>query len=541
MKKLIAICLVMVFALSLVACKQASDTGTATEGTVENEQAGTAEESAESTEAAEPAQEIIKGGVLTVSGSTPTTLAWYDVRGIMAVAFMGYIYEPIMRYGADGVPEPFLAESVTPDAENLTWTIVLRDGILFSDGSACDAEAVAWNLNYYKENGVLSASFFKSFVNAEATDDKTIVCEFSEWDSLFDYSLCRTVLVASKQAYDTNGQEWLEQNPIGTGPFTLQEFNSDVNMYMVRNDSYWQGEVYLDAVNVVYYQNELVAATSLNTGEIQGMVTENYSIVEQLNAYDGITAQAAALPSYYYTMCFNMQSGDPCADVLVRKAISYAIDTQALIDTLTFGYAVQTDQWCKTDSPFYNEDVEGQPYDPAKAKELLSEAGYPDGFSTTITYASTTLLNNVAQIIQEQLAAVGIQATLQAIEGAAYVNYIGGWDEGMLIHTMGAESGAASQYASTFYQYDGFGLGVNAFEVSDELDAITTSITSAMTSDEIAERTQAVAKKVIDEDVMIKVIFGTQAIAFVRDEVKDHNFCTVQNMREDVWQTWISE
>jgi len=534
MKKLIAICLVLFFALSLVACTQASnDTDTAEEVTETTE-------TVESTEM-ETAEEPVKGGVLTVSGSTPTTLAWYDTRGIMQVAFMSYILEPIMQYGADGVPQPCLAESITPDSENLTWTIVVRDGITFSDGSACDAEAIAWNLNFYKENGVLSASFFKSFVNAEAIDEKTVVCNFSEWDSLFDYSLCRTVLVASKEAFDTNGQEWLAENPIGTGPFVLEEFNADVNMYMVRNDNYWQGEVYLDAVNVVYYQNELVAATSLNTGEIQAMVTENYSLVEQLNGYDGITAQATALPSYYYTMCFNMQEGDPCADVLVRQAVSYAIDTQALIDTLTFGYAVQTNQWCKEDSPFYNTDVVGQPYDVEKAKELLTEAGYPNGFSTTITYPSMPLLNNIAQIVKEQLAAVGIDATLQPIEGAAYVNYIGAWGEGMLIHTMGAESGAASQYASTFYQYDGFGLGVNAFAVSDELDALTRSITSATTEDELNERTQAVAKVIIDDDVMIKVLLGTQAIGFVRDEVRNHDFCTIQNMREDVWQTWIAE
>ena len=90
-----------------------------------------------------PNSEKKEGGRLTISAATPTTRAWYDIRGIMAIAMFGYIYEPLARYGSDGSPEPFLAQSITPDADALTWTIVLRDGIQFSDGSPCDAEAVA--------------------------------------------------------------------------------------------------------------------------------------------------------------------------------------------------------------------------------------------------------------------------------------------------------------------------------------------------------------------------------------------------------------
>ena len=537
MKKLLALLLVFAMTLPLVACGgNNSQNDTSNNGTTNNTvNDGSSEDNGEEETAK------VKGGRVKISCAMPTTRAWYDIRGIMSVAMFGFIYEPLARYGSDGTPEPFLAESITPDSEALTWTIVLRDGIQFSDGSPCDAEAVAWNLDYYKENGVLTSSFFKSYDHAEVVNEKTVVCHFTEWDSLFDYSLCRTVLIASKKAFDENGAEWLAENPVGTGPFVEKEFNADVSWLLDRNDNYWQGEVMLDGVDLITYQQELVAATSLNVGEIDALLTETYSMVEQLDAYEGLVSKAADLPSYYYTLCFNMQGDDPCANELVRKAISHAIDVDAIIDTLTFGYAVKTNQWAPEDSPFYNSETTGQEYDVEKAKELLAEAGYPDGFDTTLTCSSTTTVVNVCQVIAEQLAAIGINVEIRQIEGAAFVNYIGGWEEGMFLHQMGAEAGAASQYASTFYQYDGFGLGVNAFEIPDDLDEVTTSITSALTEEERNAKTQEVAEKVIDEYCMMKVIFGSQAIVFYRDALKDFHYGDVQNLRGDVWETWIDE
>lgn len=539
MKKLLAILLAFVMVLSMVACTAQPE---ATPSVKDDPAAPSTSDKVEEATPAEPEEpEKVKGGRVVISCATPTTRAWYDVRGIMAVAMFGFIYEPLARYDSDGAPEPFLAESITPDAEALTWTIVLRDGITFSDGSPCDAEAVAWNLDYYKANGVLTSSFFKFYDHAEVVDEKTVVCHFTEWDSLFDYSLCRTVLIASKKAFDEHGAEWLAENPVGTGPFVEKEFTADISWILDKNENYWQGEVLLDGVDLMTYQQELVAATALNVGDIDALLTETYSIVEQLKGYDGLTIKASDLPSYYYTLCFNMKEGDPFADPRVRKAVSHAIDVDAIIDTLTFGYAVKTNQWAPESSPFYNKDTTGQEYDIAKAKELLAEAGYPNGFKTILTSSSATSATNTCQIIAEQLAQIGIEVELRPIEGAAFVNYIGGWESGMFLHQMGAEAGAASQYASTFYQYEGFGLGVNAFEIPDDLHAITTSITSALTPEERNAKTQEVAEKVIDDLCMIKVIFGSQAVVCSSEKLQDFHYGDVQNLRGDVWETWIAE
>ena len=525
-KKVLALILVLAMVLSLAACGGDNK---------ETKPAGTGESQTKEAQ-------VVEGGTYTISSAIPTTLEWSQIRGIMEIAYFCPIYETLMRYGEDGVPEPYLLESMTPDAEALTWTMKVKDGIKFSDGSALDAEAVAWNLNYYKENGILASSYYANFEKAEATDASTVVCHFTEWDALFDYSLCRTTLIASKKAFDEKGKDDLAANPVGTGPFTLKSYTTDVEMVLSKNPNYWQGTVHLDELKMVKYSQEVVAATAVQTGEIQGMVTEAYNIVSQIvNSGVDLQSYSSKLPSYAYTLCFNMRGDDPCADLKVRQAISYAIDPKTINDTLTYGYGKVSNQWALEGTPMYNKEVDGQPYDLEKAKELLKEAGYENGFSTILTYSSTTLLNDVGTMIKDQLAKININVELRPIEGAAYVNYIGGWEEGMLLHTMGFEAGAPSQYTTTFVNGLAFGLGMNAFTISDELHNMSKAIATSKTDDELQKNTYAVAKEVFDNQTMCKVVLVTSAVSFVTPKLHNHNFCTVQNLRYDIWDAWLEK
>lgn len=539
-KKILACILTAAMVLSLAGCGGSSNTPSGSTGSASA--SGESTQQASSQEASAQEQTPIEGGVLKVgaAGSFPATLSYTQTRGIMQVAFLSYFYETLMRYGEDGTPECLLLESITPDSKALTWTMVVRDGVKFSDGSACDAEAVAWNLNNYKENGILTSSYFANFINGEATDEKTVVCHFSQWDALFDYSLCRTVLVASKKAFDDNGAEWLESNPVGTGPFIVKEYNQEVNLVMEKNPDYWQGRVYLDGVEVTYYGNELVEAASLQNGEIDCMVTEAYNIVEQIKA--AVTPKVTAIPSYAYTLCFNCVEGDdPFTNVLVRQAASYAIDSNVINNTLTYGYGTVSNQWAVEGTSNYNPEVEGQPYNVEKAKSMLKEAGYENGFSTTLTFPSNEFTKNVASVIAQQLAQVGINVELRPIEGAAYVNYIGGWESGMLLHTMGYEAGAPSQYTTTFVNDISFGLGMNMFDITDELNTAAKAITTATTEEEKLDYTYKTAKMVFDDQCMAKVVLITSSVAFTNDNVKDGDFCGVQNYREDMWNAWIAK
>jgi len=487
--------------------------------------------------------EPVEGGIIVVGEKVhPTTHLWHQVRAVWEIAYSSLTQETLMRYNDSGVPEPFLLESLEPNREENTWTLKVREGIKFSDGSDLNAEVVAWNINIYREKGIFAESFFAPVDYAEAVDDYTVIVNMSSWDSLFPYTLARSCLIASKEAFDTYGEEYLGSNPIGTGPFVLDVEEHDVRLVYSSNPYYWRGVPKVDGVEVVIYENELVMQAAMEAGELHAMNTTNYDLVNNMaNSQTGFTIYSSAVPSSAYTLCFNMSDpNDPFSNILVRQAASYAVDRDAIVDALMYGYGSVSNQWGTEDSEFYNPQVEGQPYNLEKALELMAEAGYADGFSTTLTYPSHAISADYPQAIAEMLAAIGINVTLRPAEGAGFVNFIGGWEEGMLLHPMGMENGAASQLASTFVQGLGFALGVESFIHPDDLDQMIREATVAP-EDEVAGIFREVQKVVFDDYVFMKTIAVVHSTGITRPEVQEHDYCKVQDRMHSFYKAWFKE
>ncbi|MDI9419669.1 MAG: ABC transporter substrate-binding protein [Firmicutes bacterium] len=485
----------------------------------------------------------VKGGVLKIAATiTPTTFLFHQVRAVHEIAHASLVQETLMRYDEKGVPQPFLLEAVEGMPEQNIWRLKVRKGVKFHDGSDLNAEAVAWNLNIYKEKGIFSASFYAAMDRAEVVDEYTVDVHMNTWDSLFPYTLARSCLIASKQAFDTYGEDYLKTNPVGTGPFILKEYEPDVREFYVKNPNYWQGEPYLDGVEFIVYENELVMQGAMEIGELHGMVTSNYQLASDMaRSRVGYTINGAAVPTSAYTLCFNMSDPtDPFADELVRRAVSYAINAEEIADALLYGYGVKSNQWCVPQSEFFNTELEGQPYNIQKAKQLLAEAGYPNGFKTILTTQSQTLLTDICQVIAEQLSDIGIEVEIRPILGAGYVNYIGGWEKGMLLHPMGMENGAASQISVTFVQGLDFALGVNSFIHPDDLHQM---INQALVSDEATsvKMFRDIQKVIFDDYCFMKTIAIGPNIGIMRPEVKGHDWCKVQNAMHSFHTTYIEK
>jgi peptide/nickel transport system substrate-binding protein len=213
---------------------------------------------------------------------------------------------------------------------------------------------------------------------------------------------------------------------------------------------------------------------------------------------------------------------DPLSNLQVRQAVSYAIDTKAILDACLYGYGWVSNQWCLPGTPYYSNGVSGHPYNVQKAKELLSKAGYPNGFETRITLQAGWLEDG-AQIIAEQLGKIGIKVNLNIVEVANYAGYIGSWEYGMLLHPMGATNGAASQMAANFVQNLPAGLGINAFLHPNDVDQL---IKRAVASDanEAIGLFKQVADKIFEEYCMVKVIVVAPSVIAYRNELKDAGF-----------------
>lgn len=210
MKKLVSLLMAATMCASLAACGGSSASSTVS----------TAESSAasSSTEAAATSSDPVSGGEINIPiTDDPTTLQGWMVRNTNEMTVAPAIYETLLAYDSTGIPQPYLLESFEGDPEALTYTMVVKDGITFQDGTPLDADAVKWNLDYYKENGVLTGSYFSYVDNVEVVDEKTVVVHMSSWDALFDYGLARTCYICSPTAVEELGPDGFNETPVGTG------------------------------------------------------------------------------------------------------------------------------------------------------------------------------------------------------------------------------------------------------------------------------------------------------------------------------------
>lgn len=191
------------------------------------------------------------------------------------------VLEQLGRSDEEGNYVPWLAEKFETDADNLTFTITLRDGVKFSDGSPCDAEAVAWNMQQYVDNG--KASEVCNPKSIEVVDEKTVKITFDEWANNWD-SAIGAVFISSKKAYDDNGEEWCKTHAIGTGPFIMDEFVTDNKVTYHKNPDYRiTGQPYLDTLEIDMMSDVNTMMSAMLNKEVGvAMKFESDSIIKQL-------------------------------------------------------------------------------------------------------------------------------------------------------------------------------------------------------------------------------------------------------------------
>jgi len=446
------------------------------------------------------AEEPVKGGTLNIPiPNDPTTLQGWLMRNSTEGIISPAIYETLLAFDAAGVPQPYLCESFVGDAEKLTYTIKMKPGITFHDGTPCDAAAVVWNLDYYKANGAQTGAYFGQYESAEAIDDLTVVVHLNSWNALFNYALTRTTLLCSPTAVEKLGPDGFNELPAGTGAFKVTKWEHGVGIYTEKYENYWQGEPNLDAVNFIIYSSTATQQAALEKGDLDVMNLNGDAVTADALAAKGYNVTLAAIPSTAYTFCFNTQADTPLADVRVRQAICYAIDAETIVNALLQGkYGTFSNQWAVPGSAEYNDAVVGYGYDMAKAQELLKEANYDSNYVLKINYQVGDFMGQLAQICGAQLQAVGIKVDLNAIETANYVNYFGEW-EGILFHQMGLQNGQFSQVSANMVA--GILFGGKTFTHREDTQELIAAAKTAADNETLVKDLKETVRILFDETV----------------------------------------
>ena len=396
---------------------------------------GAAEKSTGTGSVTTNADGIKRGGTLNVITAQSPRVVGYtpEMTNNSFIQFLRCSYGSLLFYNEKGGLVSDLATKWTTDADAATITFTLRQGVQFSDGTPFNAAAVKWNIEEYKKVG---RSEVNNVVSITCPDDYTVIIQLNKWISSALESIGFFVNYMSPTAVEKNGVDWVRVHSCGTGPFVVDSFEQGVSVNYVKNSLYWQaGKPYLDGIHYTIMSENTTMENAFLAGEADMLL---YASADQIHDLEGrsniileqnTNGQGAEGMGIIPSSC---DKKSPFYDARVRQAFCYAIDNESIVKSLSYGLFPVTNQWAVPGSFTYNSEVKGYPYDPEKAKELLKDAGYANGFDTKLFIP--TGLENWGVAIADNLTKVGIRTKVDIVDAAKSNSYMtNGWD-GIMMH-----------------------------------------------------------------------------------------------------------
>lgn len=423
---------------------------------------------------------------------------------------------------------PWLCEGYTVADDGVTYTLKVREGVKFHDGSDLNAEVVAWNL----EGAQKAGHSVVNFESIEAVSDYEVKLVLPRPDIFFIQKLSSSLsgFVVSKQSYDEHGEEWMLMHPVGTGAYQFSAYEAGTKIAYTAFDGYWGEGPYLDGIEVIWFDDTSTEATAFANGELDIMWNAKSTMEETVKALTSDYVIETGAPSTIdYTWLKNDDESIPMHDVRVRKAIAYAIDWPSYCEYTMKNFGLKyTNQPSYEGSMFYNEEIVGYPYDLEKAQALMAEAGYADGF--TITWRSRPDYKEAAEYFQAMMTQLNITVNIEYLEGATFNQYFYGDFDGVFVNPMSFSPNEVTRAIERFSKdgdpgIDGYCYAHTA--PSDEYFAAMHAVATATTMEDVAANYKAAMKDLIDVNCNIIPIRANTATAIVRSNVTgDHSGCS---------------
>jgi len=331
------------------------------------------------------------------------------------------LYEPLTTQNAQLQPQPRLATSWTFSSDQLSLTLNLRAGVKYSDGTPFKAQDVVWNIDRYKNKatGANIQALAAAIVSADAPNDQTVTLHFAHpTPNIFD---ALDLLFISKPQPDAD----IKTKPVGTGPFKLDQWQPGNQAVFSRNTYYWnQGLPKIQKIVVKDAPDPQSALLIFRAHQADILMQPSYIDFASLSKEADVKTATFGVGALDDDVLINVTK-PPFNDIRVRQAVAYAIDRSAFVKSYFAGQgSVKCLPWVEgTQAYEATPDLARNcPQDLVKAKQLLAEAGFPNGFSTTIVTTTEGYLpgsSALAQVLQQDLGQIGIQLTINNLEAAA--------------------------------------------------------------------------------------------------------------------------
>ena len=496
-KKLWSLGLLLLFALILVACSEdkAGETSTDTET------------KGETTETSSSPQILVFG-----RGGDSTSLDPAITTEGESFKVTVNLYETLLNFGEeDTTIHPGLAEEWAVSEDGLEYTFKLQQGVKFHDGTDFNAEAVIKNINRWKAGNAEKFYYFNSMFKSEgediikeviAEDDYTVVFKLSRPQAPFLKNLAMSPFgIASPTAFEKHGDQF-ESNPVGTGPFKFVSWEPNATITIEKFEDYWQdGLPKLDRVIFKVIPDNTARFNELVKGEID--LADGINPSDRASIEGNSELQLIKRPSMNVGYLGLTNTRPPFDNKLVRQAVNHAIDKQSIVDAFFEGGAEVAVNPMPPSITGYNDEIEGYDYNPEKAKELLAEAGY-DGkeielWAMPVARPYMPDGKKVAEVIQKNLADIGMPAKIVSFEWATYLEKANNGEADAFMLGWTGDNGDADNFLYTLLDKDTIGSNNYTYYSNDKVHELLVAAQSE-TNEEVRIDLYKQAQEIIFED-----------------------------------------
>ena len=349
--------------------------------------------------------------------------------------------EKLVEYDQNQNLVPMLAKTYDIDDNAKTITVTMRQGVRFHDGSDCDADAIAWNFEQQVANKRIG--YLDQWSSLQVKDKYTFVINYTgPYNNQLITAWLWSPPMYSKMAFVNAGngdieksKDWARQNVSGTGPFKLSKFVRDVSLTMVRNDDYWGGKPYLDAIEYTFIPDPVTASIKMKAGEAD--LWFNAPIKDQLELEQSGLTRVVGQPAVWMLTPNIKDPNSKWQNQDLREAVEYALDKEGIATALGFGYykaakmVVPEGQWG------YDASWPGRTYNVAKAKQLLQQSGYAGATVKLLVLTGSNA--DTATAVKRYLDDIGLNCEVDIADPGRYYGslYGTGWDD-LILNSFGA-------------------------------------------------------------------------------------------------------
>ncbi|WP_042221318.1 glutathione ABC transporter substrate-binding protein [Oceanobacillus manasiensis] len=470
-------------------------------------------------------------GELVISiGSDVVSLSTHGSNDVPSSNAANNIYETLTTLDENQEVQPLLATD-WEEVDETTWDFHLQEGVTFHDGAEFNAEVVKANFDRLMDEEIASprAFLFEAVESVEVQDDYTvrINLEYPYAPLLANLAHSGTGIMSPDIIEEDYAQledggdvdAYINQNPAGTGPFKLENWDAGSQLVLSRYEDYWGENAKLDTVvfKVVSEQSSRVAELETGTSHVADAIGPNN--VSRVDGSEGVSVLQEPSVSLSY-VGFNAEK-EPFDDVKVRQAISMAVNKETIIDGVYNGVGIPAIGPLAPPVFGYDESVSGLEYDLDAARDLLAEAGYEDGFETTIWTNDNEQRVDTAVAIQSQLKEIGITVNIEELEWGAYLERTANGEHDMFILGWSVVTSDADYGMYPLFHSSQVGSpGNRSFLKDEELDSILEDARRATDTQERQDLYTQAQEMLVDLAPMIYV-HHQEYLLGVSDKVKD--------------------